>query len=263
MIHFWNKYTVIIVLSFLLLGCGGYSEVLRNDDYVQKRAYADAAYEKGEFDKAIALFEQVYQRNPRGEEGEDAYFKMGMSYYNVNDYSMANYMLSNFPVKFPYSDRAEEAFFYSVVAASNLSPSFELDQTDTEAAIDEIQNFVDTYPDSEYMERCNEILNTLYGKIEKKEFEAINLYSRMENYRAASSSAEEFISARPMSTYREKVYYILVKNSYHLAINSIDSKKRERVDKAIERYLNFVAEFPNTTYLREVKSYYDKLSKIV
>lgn len=263
MSHFIKNILLFASIGTLIASCGQYNDVLRNDDYASKNAYAEDAYAKKQYDKSIALFEQVYQRNPRGAEGENAYYKMGMSYYNIGDYSMANYMLSNFPVKYPYSDSAEAAMYYSVVSAANMSPTFELDQTDTESAIDEIQNFIDTYPDSEYLSSCNEILNTLFGKIEKKEFEAINLYSRMENYKAASSSANEFITSHPVSIYREKVYFILVKNSYYLAINSIDSKKRERVDKAIERYLNFVAEFPNTTYLKEVKSYYDKLNKIV
>lgn len=254
---------LFVFLLVIITGCGGFSEVMRNDDYSEKSILAESSYVKKEYDKSIALYEQIYQRSPKGTEGEIAYFRMGMSYYYLSDYSMANYMLSNFPVRFPYSDSAETALFYSVVSAANLSPTFELDQTDTEKAIDEIQNFVDNYPESAYIGKCNELLNKLYQKIEKKEFEAISLYSKMEQYKAASTSASEFLIAHPISTRREDVYYILVRNSYFLAINSIESKKRERVDKAIERYLNFVAEFPNTTYLKEVKSYYDKLSKIV
>jgi outer membrane protein assembly factor BamD len=53
----------------------------------------------------------------------------------------------------------------------------------------------------------------------------------------------------------------LVRNSYMLSKNSIESKKRERIEESIERSRNFVAEFPDSRYKREVDNYFDLLNK--
>lgn len=257
------SFFLLFFLTLSLTSCGGYSEILRNDNYQQKKLYADESFQKKDYAKAIALYEQIYQRMPKDQEGETAYFRMGMSYFYLGDNDNAGYILSNFPIRFPYSDKAEEASYYSVVSAANLSPNYLLDQTDTQKAIDAIQHFLETYSDSKFQSECNELLNKLYGKLELKAFEAVKLYSKMEQYKAANTSADDFLQKYPASLVREQAYYILVKNSYLLAINSVETKKKERIDKAIERYLNFVAEFPNTSYLSEVKGYYNKLNKLV
>lgn len=250
-------------IVMLVFSCSSYNEMLRTDDYAQKKIYADNYFQQGDYEKSTALYEQLYQHSPKGDDGELAYFRLGKGYYFLNDYSMGNYFLSNFVVRFPYSNNAEEAMYYSAVCAAALSPAYNLDQTDTEVAIEAVQHFVDTYPDSKYVEECNKLLNTLYGKLERKAFEALKLYSNMERYKAAVMSAETFLAKYPTSLNREEAYYILAKNTYFVAINSIEEKKKHRIDKAIESYLNFVAEFPNTTYIKEVKGYYEKLNKIV
>lgn len=257
------KIALVLVSLTSFVACSPYNDILRKDDYTEKKLYADNYFNSEDYEKSTALYEQIYQHTPKGEEGEIAYFRLGKGYYFMQDYSMGNYFLSNFVVRFPYSDMAEEALYYSVVCAARLSPNYTLDQTDTEVAIDAVQHFVDMYPDSKYVEDCNKLLDVLYGKIERKEFEALKLYSNMEKYKAGTASAANFLSKYPTSLRREEVYYLLVKNSYYLAINSVEEKKKERIDKAIESYLNFVAEFPNNTYLKEVKGYYNKLNKIV
>lgn len=253
----------ISVVAFILTSCSSYNDVLRSDNYENKIVYADDFFEKKEYDKSTALYEQIYQHNPKGDAGEKAYFRMGKGYYFLGDFVMGNYFLSNFAVRFPYSDYTEEALYYSVVCAANLSPSYTLDQSDTENAIDAVQYFVDAYPDSKYMDDCNKLLDGLYGKLEKKAYESIKLYTKMEQYKAGVATSTNFLSAYPTSLYREEVYYMNVRNSFYLAINSVEDKKKGRIDKAIETYLNFVAEFPNTTYSREVKGYYSRLNKIV
>jgi outer membrane protein assembly factor BamD len=47
-----------------------------------------------------------------------------------------------------------------------LSPIYSLDQTDTYKAIDKLQAFIDTYPNSEYLSEANETVG-LQKKIEK------------------------------------------------------------------------------------------------
>jgi outer membrane protein assembly factor BamD len=45
---------------------------------------------------------------------------------------------------------------FSPKSYSMLSPIYSLDQTDTYKAIDKLQAFIDTYPNSEYLSEANE-----------------------------------------------------------------------------------------------------------
>jgi outer membrane protein assembly factor BamD len=176
---------------------------------------------------------------------------------------MASYYLSAFPARFPFSPRAEECHFLSALCAVHNSPEPSLDQTETELALNELQLFVNKYPQSDKIDTCNKVMDELRFKLETKEVLNIRLYAKTENYRAATVSAESFLESYPVSPYREEVSAILLRNSYLLAINSVEKKLAERVAATRQRYNNFIAEFPESVYLREFDDYIGKLDAVV
>lgn len=245
----------------VLQGCSGYNSVLKSDDFEKKFQMANGLYDEKQYGRSIALFEQVYQRMPKTNQGEVSYYRIGKAYFTAGNYFMAGYYLSSFPEKFPASTKSEETTFLAALCSVKNSPAFSLDQNETELALNDLQLFINKYPESTLIDTCNVIMDKLRLKLERKAFESVNLYSKMENFKAASVSAENFIREYPRSVFREEAYYIMVKNSYLLAINSIESKKIERYEKTMERYLTFVAEFPSTSYKKEIETYYEKVSK--
>ena len=74
-------------------------------------------------------------------------------------------------------------------------------------------------------------------------------------------SSLTFLDDYPRSIYREEVHYVLVNNSAILSKNSIEEKKKQRIEETLERYRNFVIEFPNSKYKREVNSISDLMEK--
>jgi outer membrane protein assembly factor BamD len=254
-------YFFILLITLCLQSCSTYNKTVRSDEFDKKFELANTLFEKKQYSRCITLYEQVYQRMPKTGQGEISYYRIGKSYYEEKDYFMAGYYLGTFSEKFPTSIKGEETMFLNAICAVKNSPTYNLDQNETDLALNDLQNFINRYPDSPFIDTCNVIMDNLRLKLERKEFENVKLYAKMENYKAAAVSAESFLSAFPKSIFREDVYLILVKNSYFLAINSIETKKMERIEKAIERYLTFVTEFPQTTYRKEVDSYNDKLNK--
>lgn len=257
------KSLVAITLFLALAACSNYNQVLKSDDYEQKFEMANALYDKGHYARSIALFEQVYQRMPKGSEGEVAYYRLGKAYYYEKDWYMASYYLSAFPQRFPFSPKCEECHFLSALCAVENSPEPSLDQAETELALNELQLFVTKYPESARIDTCNLVMDKLRHKLETKEVLNVRLYAKTENFRAATVAAEAFLENYPTSAYREEVSAILVRNSYQLTINSVDTKLEERIAKTHERYNNFVAEFPESHYLREFDGYTGKLNAIV
>ena len=72
-------------------------------DIEKKGAVRKSKYRVGSLQRSVALYEQIYQRTPKGAEGELAYFRIGKAYYFSKDYYMAGYYLGVFPQRFPYS----------------------------------------------------------------------------------------------------------------------------------------------------------------
>lgn len=256
---------LIVPFSILILAlsaCSGYNQTLKSDDYARKFEMANELYDKGQEVRSIALYEQVYQRMPKTGEGELSYFRLGKSYYIGGDFYMAGYFLGQFAERYPVSPKAEEALFLSAMCSVQNSPQSSLDQNETELAIYDLQQFINRYPHSSLIDSCNHTIDRLRYKLEEKDFNSVKLYSKIESYRAAVSSAQTFLTDFPMSEFKEEVYYILIQNSYLLAKNSVESKKMERIDETTERYRTFVAEFPESKYLTSCAKYNDLAFKM-
>lgn len=256
-------YAVLLLVLLIAPACSTYNRTVKGDDYEAKFGLANELYDKKKYLRSVTLYEQVYQRMPKTTQGELAYYRLGKAFYFEKDWYMASYYLGSFGSKFPFSEKVEETMFLAALCSVHNSPEPSLDQTETELALNELQLFVTRYPNSEKIDTCNLVMNKLRFKLETKEVLNIRLYAKTENYRAAAVSAEQFLENHPVSVYREEVAAILVRDSYQLAINSVEEKKADRIEKAKERYYTFVAEFPESDYLREFEGYPAKLDAIV
>ncbi len=250
------------VLIGLLSACSNYNRILKSDDYNAKFAEANKLYDDGKYERCVALYEQVYQRSPKSPNGELSYYRLGKACYAVEDWYMASYYLASFPSKFPYSQHVEETMFLGAMCSVQNSPEPSLDQNETEMALNDLQNFINTFPNSERVDTCNVIMNQLRYKLQTKEVLNVRLYAKTQNYRAATVTASAFLESFPKSPYREEVSAILVRNYFLLTINSIETKIDERIEATLESYNDFLAEFPNSSYLREFKDYPEKLEAL-
>jgi len=241
----------------ILAACQPYNSIVKGDDYALKFSTGNTLYQnatKRSYEKAIVLFEQVFQHAPKSKEGETSYYLMARSYYESGDYYMAGYFFGSFMQRYPYSLRNEEVFFLTALCSVNNSPKWSLDQTETYEAINAVQQFIDKYPTSSLIDSCNNIIDKLSYKLEFKDYNKVLLYDKTGNYKAAVSFAELFMEKFPLSIHDEEVQYYAVKNGYLLAENSIESKKKQRIEETLERYRKFVNDFPSSTYLSSLKA---------
>jgi len=252
---------LVAIVTVILTSCSGYNRVVKSDDYGAKFEMANQLYDAGKEVKSIALYEQVYQRMPKTGEGELSYFRIGKAYYIGEDFYMAGYYLGMFSKRFASSPKAEEAMFLSALCGVQESVQPSLDQNATELAISDLQQFIDRFPNSNLIDSSNHIIDRLRFKLEVKDFDAVKLYDKTMYYRAAVSSSLTFEEEHPMSVFHEENIYILAKNSYFLAKHSVNSKKMQRIEDAIERYRTFVFEFPDSKHINELTRYYNLVLK--
>jgi outer membrane protein assembly factor BamD len=230
-----------------------YNKVLKSGNNELKKVRAIYYYEQGDWIKAITLLEDIIPFYKLTPEGEKLYFYYCMANYKLEDYYLAGYYFSRFVRQYPRSPYCEEAMFLSALCSVHNSPKYSLDQTETYNALDGIQVFIDMYPNSARIDTCNIIMDKLRAKLELKQFEYAKLYYKTENYKAAVVALNATLEKFPESAYEEEIRYLLVLSNFELAINSIPSKKLERLNETLKSYRKFVAEFPQSEKLKELE----------
>ena len=57
--------------------------------------------------------------------------------------------------------------------------------------------------------------------------------------------------------------FYLLKSKYLLGENSIDEKKRERLNSELDEYYTFVDEFPNSKFRKEADKFFANTKKLM
>ena len=227
-----KKFLSLIALVVLFASCSEYQKALKSEDVGIKLTAATHQYEKGKYNKAIRLFEQIGPAYKGKPQAEKMFYMFSQSYYKTKQYYLAGYQFENFAASYPKSEFHEEASFLSAKSYSKLSPVYTLDQKDTDNAIDKMQLFIDRYPNSSYLAEANAVMKELKNKLEKKSYEIAKQYNMTYDYKSAIVALDNFISDFPGTPYKEDALYYKFDSAYNLAINSIPSKMEERLNNA-------------------------------
>lgn len=243
------------------LTMGKFNKLLKSGDMEQKYTAAIHYFEKEDYTKALTLFEElmsVYRGTARAEEVS---YYLAYCNYNLDDYIIAGYQFRNFVKNFPNSKHTEECAYMNAYCFYLNSPPYSQDQVDTRLAIKEFQRFTNQYPKSERIEKCNEMLDLLRGKLERKSAENAMLYYNMGDYRASAVAFANHVKDFPDSKLVERYSYLVVRSNFLMALNSIEKKKEERFRTTVESYLKFIDMYPNSQYLKEAEMVYTSTLK--
>ena len=243
-----KKFIVLITLLVLYSSCSDYQKALKSDDVATKFEAASKQFDKGKYSKAIRIFEQIAPAFKGKPQAEKMFYMFSESYYKTKQYYLAGYQYESFASSYPKSEKHEEASFLGAKCYSMLSPVYSLDQKDTDKAIDKLQNFIDRYPNSGYMDEANTIMKSLKTKLEKKSFENAKQYNSISDYKSAIISLDNFISDFPGTPFKEEALYYKFDSEYMLAINSINTKMEERLKNAKTSYSNLIKFNANTKF---------------
>lgn len=244
---------ILACSASLLLSCSEYQKVLKETDVKKKYELTEKLYSEGEYKKAIRLLDQIVPNYLGKPQGERLVYFYADSYFQTRQYYLAAYQYDRFTKSYPNSDKAEIAAFRGAKSEYLISPKYSLDQSETNSAILRLQLFINNYPDSEYMDEANAMIRDLRMKLDEKAFQIARQYYHVSDYFAASKSFELFLKDNPGSVYKEDALYYQLKTSHDLALNSVYSKREERLQTAKEHYSLLMSAFPETKYKNEAE----------
>lgn len=246
----------ILFIGFALYSCKSDFETIRTSGD-PKLLYKKAMeyYQKEDYQRAQTLLELLVSSVRGTKEAEEVYFKYAYSYFYLENYVLASYYFNNFVNTFGGSALREEAEFMSAFSHYKLAPNFRLDQTYSQKAMDELEAFVNTHPESTRIKECNSLIDELRAKQERKNFEAAKLYYNLRYYQAAMQAYENVIKDFPETERAEEVRYLIMRSSYLLAQNSILEKREERYKQCLKFAEEFMERYPKSEYFDQAKTF--------
>ena len=254
----------MISILFLAIGCKSEFEKVRTSGDPDKiLALADGYYNEGKYAKAQSLYELVVNALRGDPRLQAAYFRYADTYFKTEQYILASYYFKNYSETYTVSENRPEAQYMEAMAYVKLSPGFRLDQQYTDKAILSLEQFINTYPDTEHLQDINQLLVDLRVKEETKAIEAANLYFDMSQYQSATQSFERVLQDYPDSDRAQELRYRIADSHIRLADNSVVSKRRERYESAIDAINIYEKKYPKGDFTRSLREERNRIKKLL
>ena len=247
----------VICCTILATGCSKFNKLLKSNDYETIYASAFKYYDEGKLKRALTCFEQV-EEPFRGTMREDSIeYYIARIYFKQNDFSSRSELFYEFRRKYCRSPFLEDVEGLYALSYYYLSPEPSRDQAMTEQALGAIQEFIGRYPNSTRRAAFEQMVKDLTQKLYDKVYLNAKTYYTIRQYKSAVPALKNALKKYPDSNHREELMYLIVKASYELADNSIESLQRDRFLNMMDSYYSFIAEYPDSQYRPEL----DKLQE--
>jgi len=127
-------------------------------------------------DKAIEIFKAVAGNAPYGKYADQAKFKAGLAYKDIQDYDSAILMFKDLIDRYPNSSVIDKARFQLAECSKLLSVKPAYDQTPTNVARQEFEDFLKKHPDSELAADAKQVVDKLKSREAENAFETGKFY---------------------------------------------------------------------------------------
>ena len=262
-----KKYIYILVVIIALSSCNEYQKALKSEDVATKFKLGTELYDAGKYSKANRLFVQIVPKYRGKPQAQKLMYMYSMTFYKMRDYYTSNYQFERFVSSYPNSEKVEEIAFLGAKSYYNLSPVYSKEQKESIEAIDKLQEFINRFPDSEYLKEANALVKELEYKLEKKAFSIAKEYHKTgphsRDYSAAIKSFDNFILDFPGTSLREKAMFYRLDSAYKLAINSVPRKKEERLKTAITYFNSFNKAYVNSEHIQEANKMQEEINGLL
>jgi outer membrane protein assembly factor BamD len=251
-----------LLVAVSVSSCGKFYKLEKSTNWDELYTAANEYYEKGEYNKAIILYDKVLPVIRGSERSELAEFNYAYSHFRIKRYIEAAGYFKTFYDTYNRSPMAEEALFMNAYALYLDAPDYNLDQRSSRDAVNAIQVFINRFPESDSYERAMTMIDDLQKRFEEKAYQESKMYYRLteglfpgEFYRACIINFQNFAKNYPDSKYNEELSYKLVEVSAAYAERSVFNKKEERFNQSLGFADAFARKYPESQYLSKVTNY--------
>ena len=261
-----KKIVLFLLMIVSLSSCGEYNKILKSTDYELKYSYAKKYFNAKQYSKSATLLDELVTIFKGTAYAEESLYLLAQSYYGQEDYQTASQYFETYYTTYPKGEFTELSRFYSGYGLYLDSPDPRLDQAQTYKAIEQLQLYLEYYPQSERAEEAQNILFELQEKLAYKELLATRLYFNLgtylgNNYLSCVITAQNALKNYPYTKYREEFMILMMRSKYELALVSVDEKLQGSYRDVVDEYYKYLNEYPEGKYVKEVTKYYEYANK--
>lgn len=246
---------------FALVSCRSQDLIRPGDTLEVAFEKAKSQYDQENWSTAANAFETVVSIGRGTDLGQDAQFYLAESYFNNRQYLIAASEYQRYTNFYPRSERRETADFKQALSYYNMSPRYNLDQTNTRQAIERFRLFNARYPDSELVAESSTKIEELRAKLSRKHYEAAQFYMRTNRFRAATVYHDLVIDRYPETVWAERSLVDKIEAYILYADNSVRSRQKERYQEAIASYETYLQLFPRGENRSRAENLYDRAQR--
>lgn len=257
---------LLMMITVLLSSCGEYNKILKSTDYELKYSYAKKYFNAKQYSKSATLLDELVPIFKGSAQAEESLYLLAQSYYGQKRLSdcFCNTLIPIIRLirkastpSWPVIIRAMDCIGFTG------SP---LGQAQTYEAINQLQLYLEYYPQSERAKEAQNIMFELQEKLAYKELLAVRLYFNLgtymgNNYLSCVITAQNALKNYPYSKYREEFMFYTIRAKYELAVVSVEEKLQGRYREVVDEYYNYMNEYPEGKYVKQVQKFYDYASK--
>lgn len=263
-----KKLFLLSSLVAVLSSCGEYYKVQKSQDVSERYSFAKKSYNEKRYNRVITLLEDLIPSLSGTSEGPQSTFLLADSYFHTKRETEAAQYFKTYYTSYPKGDQIEEARYKAGYCNFLASPEPRLDQSATINAIQDLQNYLEFYPQGVHRKEVEEMLFALQDKLAEKELLSAKLYYNLglylgNNYESSIITAQNAIKDYPYSKHKEELMLLILKAKSEEASLSVLEKQQERVREAIDHYYNYINIFPEGQHLKEANKLYEKMNKLL
>ena len=246
-----------VLLAVVVAGCASGGR-LRYETPQEAYEKGLELYERGKYERAIQYLQGTFDFGRAHEWAADAQLTLARAYRDNKQFILAANEYTRFSEIYRTDPRVPLAEYERALTYGERSPDRELDQTDTERAIQAFNLFLDRFPQHELAPQAAQKVGELREKLARKQFETAQLYERRELYEAAAFYFETVFDKYPDTRWADDALLGAIRSYINFSEQSVRTRQSERLQKAVEHYQRLVQIFPDSPLLKDAEALYER-----
>lgn len=199
--------SVLMTALVTVIGCGGLPK-LTNKTGRQLFDEGMKEYQEKHYLNATELFKTVVFNHAGESMVDTAQYYLALSYFGNKDYSIAAVEFNRLALNYPSSAFFTNAIFMRAASYYESTPGhYGLDQTDLQKSIEQFEDFLIDFPESELVPDAQAYLKAARTKMARKIYESAVVYKRIGGIAAAQKYYQIVIDDYTDTEYAPKALF--------------------------------------------------------
>lgn len=227
--------TSLVALAACLVAVTACSPIPEFGESTAEDAYSVGvdAMEREDYLLAVEAFKHVTMASPLGDWADDALIGLADAHRAISDYASAESEYQRLMSDYPRSPLVPEAMYKLGLSFYDQSLPAELDQSMTLAAIEQLEHFAATYPESDFVPEAQERIAELRARLAEKAYGAAALYLQLRDEAAARVYFEAIVEDYPDTPWARLALLEIARSH---ARGGATAKATQAYDRLIELY---------------------------